>query len=652
MLAIAWRQIANDLFFDVKTLVRTTFSFFTRLGQERILGVPADALLHFGVAAGMYLVAARLMSRLKAALLVGCLMVAKELFDLPAKRALLRGQTLPVLTADAVWDLVAGALGLAVGFGIAQALGERWKAPKEPALPELPLRKAREQTRAERVLMWVAVAVCVAIFLGFELAGIFGARAGLFWLVHIGGLAAVWGLAATWGPAAALVVVVPAMPYANWVQRQIARDLLDVSITMVLGLAVYVLADQLRRRLPRQPFRFVDWAVVFYAVYCTAVVTLNCFRFGWTERRAFWLLTPVTSAAVYLLARQLLDTERRVRAASGALAATLCITGVVAVIEFAVSPIRLEYTPGVVFYVAPGLAVHLSYMWPFVFAVALNTRGWLRVVAWAGTLLGIPAMLLTFNRSGWAAAGIAGGVAVVLAMFRRDRVLGAAGLVTAILLAALAVSVIREASVNPGFRSRATQEVASIVSPDSYKRARARHLDVGGRIIARHPLLGRTGGEVDPLSHTLAINYGIPGAVLVGLVMLAAVAASWCATFRTRRQLVYAMTAAGTVAVLGGALCGLGWSALSKPPEQPFVWYMLALVPASVAALRGSPASNAPLTETPAPKPVRSERTVPRTNSKWMARAAKKSVSSRMVMLAVFMICIGMVVVLLWLMFW
>lgn len=648
---MAYNELTNSLLHDAREVARSAVHVLNGLSQQRALGVPLDRVLHFGVAAGLFLVAVRFLSRTKAILLVLGVIALKELIDVPAKIAFLQGHVgAPELTADTAWDAIAGLSGLGVGVMLAALLGTKWAARNQTLLRLAPF---SEQTAlsatTSRMLLTALVVSLTALFLAFQVSGILRGLGPPRWLPHVVTAALVWASSRLFGPANVLLVALPLAQYANWVQRQFASDVLDVSSTVLLALAVRQSAHALYR--PTRPLRVArwEWAVSTVAVFCAVVVLFNCFRLGWTPRRMTWLTTPTVGAIACILTGRLLANAKLVRRALMALAAVLAATCVIGAIEFLSMPLRLEDTPGVVYFDAPGLGAYLSYTWPFVFGIALIGGVRPRWLFWIVSLVAVPMIAIVFVRSCWVACMAAGTLAVIFALVRRDWALGTAALLASGLAAAFLFATLRQTQQTAELKSKPGREFVSIFAPGGYQHARRDVLGRANEIIRAHPWVGQTGLETHTLYQTLAINYGIPGAVLLMGTLVGLCAANLVHAKLSGRRLCYAAAAGALAALAGAILMGIGWSPFSKAPEQLFGWYMLGLAVAArlVFAADDDDEPTKTTAKPPNEVPVGTRQgTVPRKPGAPGARLPE-----RFVLLAIALAAFGTAALLLWLMF-
>jgi len=634
---------------DAKELLREIIALFEWISAYRLLDVPMDRVLHFLVAAALFLIVVRFMARWKALLVTLIPMLLKEAVDIPAKlRFLQEGQPLDI-TMDSVWDMVAGLAGLGVGLLVATALGDRWRAWAPKARGQLlpALHEAEAHRGAPRVAFGALFGISVAIVVGFQVVPLVTGTSYVFWVPHVIAVGAVVAASAVFGTANTLLFLVPALPFANWIHRSVSNDRLNVVNTLILTLLCCEILRRLKDRRRSVRFGKADWLVLVYSVYACVIVVVNCFRLGWSLERAYWLIPPFTGLAVYLLARNLLTDDRILRRALLVFAAAVLLVCGIGIVEFlTVRPMKLEAIPGALFGEAPLFSVYLALVWPFVAALALSFRARPRVVYWLCTVAGAVAVVLVFVRSCWAAAGCALVLLVVLFLLRRDWALG---LGVALAVAAgggmLAWSA-RQVMANPKseFKSRLVAEVCSVLEPDSYRTYRGSVVDRAEEILAASPLLGSTGQSAHTLHHAHAISYGIPGTVLAATAILAVLAYGWLGVLRSRDALVFAVAAGATAVFLAAILEGLGWSTLRRSSMQPLLWYMLGLVPASLGAA-WSRAVDAPAPVRPT---VPGQAPAPR--AAHVGYAPGRSDPRRWVMLAVAIASIVVIVVLLWLM--
>ncbi|MFO7899907.1 MAG: hypothetical protein R6V58_12715 [Planctomycetota bacterium] len=606
---------------DLKTLARGLLVFFTALDRYQVLGLPLDRVLHVLVAAGVFLVAARLLRRRAAALITLGLILAKEAFDVPAKLKLLRGVHPPTVTTDSMWDAAAGLLGLAVAFGLVTLLGDRWRTTprreRRDPLPPLPL------LELPRPVFYPAAAltalVCLGTVAAFELHAVGRGVGSLAWVPHLVVAVCTVALCRWAGPGGALVAVVAVLPLVNVVHRAYFADPLNAGSTAILILVCCTAVRAVLRRRSALYVRGADWAVALFALVACAVVLANGLRLGWTfERalpsgevveklRAYWLIPPLTGLGIYLAARNALTTRKALVRALAAFAASFGLIAAIGIVEFFTRPYRPEVIPGALFGEAPALGVYLSLCTPLF--VVLAVRGgvrprWLFAVA---ATLGLVCVVLTFNRSAWAATGVATGVVVLLVLWRRDWVLGlacAAAAGCALWAVAWSVRYTFERSERP-YRTRVVRDAASVFLPGEYDRSRARVVRPAEQELSRSPLLGATGTSAHTLHHSLALSYGIPGAILLAGAVAAVLAGGWAGAWRSRKPLAVTVVVGATGCVLAAALNGMGWSTLRRSSMQPFFWFILGLVPAALCAVR-EPA------RPPAPPPRRRRRPLSR----------------------------------------
>jgi len=634
---------------DAKELLREIIALFRWIRTYHLLGVPMDRVLHFLVAAALFLIVVRFMARWKALLLTLVPMLLKEAIDVPAKlRFLQEGRPLDI-TMDSVWDMVAGLVGLGAGLLAASALGDRWRARAADVRRPLPttLHEADPGRGVPRAASGALFGIALAIVVGFQVVPLAAGTSYVFWVPHVIAAGAVVAASAAFGTANTLLFLVPALPFASWLHRSVSNDRLNVVNTLILTLLCCEIFRRLKQRARSARFKTADWLVLVYSVYACVIVVVNCFRLGWSLARVYWLVPPFTGLAVYLLARDLLADDRILRRALLVFTAAALLVCGVGIAEFMVRPMKLDVVPGALFGEAPMFSVYLALVWPFVLALALSSGARPRVVYWLCTVAGGAAVVLVFVRSCWAAAGCALLLLVVLFLLRRDWALG---LGAALALAAgggiLAWSA-RQVMANPKveFKSRLVTEVSSMLEPGSYRRYRGAVVDRADKILAASPLLGRTGTSAHTLHHAHALSYGIPGTVLAVVAILAVLAHGWWGVFRSRDLLVFAVVAGATAVFLAAVLEGLGWSSLRRSSMQPLLWYILGLVPASLGAAWSrcveapAPAGPSATAEAPAPPPAH------------VGHVRGRGDSQRRVMLVVAVAALLAIAVLLWLMF-
>ena len=641
-LALSFRRELGNLVHDAKPIIRATITFFTSLGEERVLGIPVDCLLHFLVAAVIFLVATRFTARWKAAVLTLLAIVLKEALDVPAKLKLFREWRAAQITVDSVWDTASGLLGLGLGFLLASALGDLWRArparTEGRALP--PLEKHELSWPLFATVSIVLLALSALIVIGFEVAGAVAGRP-LLWLPHLIGASLVLGACIRFGSAPVLLVLIPALPFLNWLHRNVATDKLNVGSTLILTLLCWEIVRRLRTRRPGAFLAGADWAVIVYSAYACCIVAVNAFRLGWTVDRVYWLIPVVTGLAVYSLARNLLTDRRLLGWAVIALTAAFGVTAVIGIIEFQVRPLAPSVVPGAFFGGAPQFSVYLSLLWPLVVALALSWQMRPRTLYWACAAAALIPMVLVRNRSCWVAAGVALTVLVVLFLLRRDWALGlSAAIAMAMSFGVLAWSM-RHVMADPKtkFKSPLVVRVTSLFAGDAYERSRGRVVDAADEVFRASPLLGNTGPSAHTLHQAHAINYGVLGTVLALAAVLSVLACGWGAVWRGRSPLVFATTAGASACVLAAVIHGMGWSTLVRSSMQPLLWYILGLVPAAARAARETPGTPAPV---PAP-----ERSVPPP-----ARAPRQPLDQRrLILLAIMIGALAAMIGLLWMMF-
>jgi len=98
-----------DFLIEVARWVRRTLY---EISGARILGIDVDIVLHFGLGALIFAWAERRMGARRAALLLGALILAKEVADLFLKSSIqyIRRPTVPIVL-DIVTDIATGVLG-------------------------------------------------------------------------------------------------------------------------------------------------------------------------------------------------------------------------------------------------------------------------------------------------------------------------------------------------------------------------------------------------------------------------------------------------------------------------------------------------------------------------------------------------------------
>jgi len=355
--------------YDIKALLRAVVALFSSFKELHVLGVPLDWIVHFAIAALVFLLAARFIARWKAAIVVLALIAAKEIIDIPVKMNLIRQPETMTVTLDTVWDVAFGLLGLGAAFALAHVLGERWRAaaPASDIEPLPPPEQTELSPRISRVTLLAAAGAAAALVIGFELAGFSVPRPALFWAPHV--IAAALALVAYLflGPATGLMILMPVLPFADWAQRYLANDKVHVSTTLILTLLSCHAVGRIRRGR-RVRISLPDWLVAAYAAYACVIVLVNCFRLGWTIGRVYWLIPPVIGAAAYFLGKSLLADAARLRRALTFLAAGFLAVTVIAVAEFILKPLNLEHVPGSAYGSAPSLSPYLSLVWPFLLA--------------------------------------------------------------------------------------------------------------------------------------------------------------------------------------------------------------------------------------------------------------------------------------------
>jgi len=572
------------LLYDAKWLLRGITAFLSKFNRYHL-----DGIVHFFFAAGIFLLAARFVKRWKAVVLTLLLIALKEVVDVPVKLKLIRQQEAMTVTADTIWDVAAGLLGLLAAFGLVWMLGERWRARPPVSRPlQLPAGKPAECSRA---LSWIVliglIAAGAAVVGGFEVAGLFLERPLMFWASHVVAIGLAVALYALLGPGLALAAIVPMLPFLDWAQRMLAYDKLHMSSTLLIALAVCH-AVRLLKTERRVRLGWPGRLVALYSAYACVIVLINCFRLGWTIERAYYVVPPVVGFAAFFVAADALRRSERIKWALGAWAVGFLAVTLIAVLEFFVKPLRLEHVPGSVYGQAPALSPYLTLVWPFLLAPALikGVRG--RPLYWAAGVVGLVTIGLVYVRAGWVAAAVALCLLIVLAAFRRDWALGVGAALAIIISIGTLVGGVRatdQVGLGPP-QSKYVREAASILWPKAYGRARGGAASAGATLVRRSPWLGETGRTVNTLHHAHAITYGVPGTVLAALAILSVLAGGWVMAFRTRRRLPYMLAAGATAAVVAVLLHGLAWSAFIGTSLQPFLWYVLGIVAAGSAAAR------------------------------------------------------------------
>ncbi len=591
-MALSFHSEIDCVWHDTKVVLRPILNLFNSLKDYRIAGLPADRLIHFALAAALFLIAVRLMARWKAALVTLAAILLKEIVDVPLKLGLLRPAEPMVITIDTVWDVAAGALGLGAAVLLAAMLGSRWRArpPKTRAAPLPELRPAELPPIVRGVMFGAILAISAAVFVGFELAGFVSGRGYLSLLPHVIGAAAVVACCAFFGTAHTLLVLIPVLPFAKWIQVHTADDALSLVNTLILALACCDVVRRLKSKRRRLFFQRADWLVVIYAAYACAIVMLNCFRLGWTLSRTYWLVPPVVGLAVYFLARDLLCDLRLIRRALVLLGVVFLLLASAGVVEFGVRPFRPEVVPGSVFGSAPVFSVYLSLIWPFLLSLCLSGGARPRLLFCLCAAVGLATIGLVCVRACWVASACALALLLVIFLLRRDWVLCVASVAGIAFAVAMLTWSIRQAEAKGGeqgpFKSHFVREAVSAFDPRSYQKARARTLYRSGKIITASPFLGQTGKTPHTLHHAHAINYGIPGTALAVVAVLGILACGWAGAMRTREPLVFGVAVGATAGVLAAILQGMAWPTLAGSSMQPFLWYTLGLVSASVCAVR------------------------------------------------------------------
>jgi len=597
MTTININRFAQELLQDVRSLAGSTIRVLNSLQEKTALGIPLDKLVHCLVAAWVVLVASRFVSLKKAVFLAVVIALLKELFDIPAKLVIIREKSIPQITSDSIGDLFFGILGILLACGIITLLGEKWKAQK-PELQSIPsLRQIRLSQRKSIVLQNSMLLASGGVFLTFLASGLMTGYGVPMLVIHALAFVAIYCACGRWGGANVLIWVVPLTPFANWIHRRFSRDMLGVNITMILAIMTYELIKGIRTKRKKFIFQASDTLVLAYVACVAFVVILSFFRLGWTERRMFELLAPTTGLVIVFLTNNLVKTTKHVQRAILALVSGFILLCAIGIIEFFSNPIKLEHIPGTVFYDAPGFSIYLSLIWPWVFSLALLARLPMRPLYIIGCFLGITAIALVFVRSAWAGSMIAGLLVLVLTLWKRDWSLGVSAIIT-IIVSGLILTYALDARTNSGkttFHSRLTREAISIIRPDAYEHARRSVLDNANRIIQQSPMLGSTGLSAHTLFQAQAISYGIPVAILGLLAVVGLLVNNWVLTIRCRDSTVFALTVGVTGTLVSGLAVGVGWSPLSKPIFQTFLWYLLALVaPAAIAFSKLYPEPEAP----------------------------------------------------------
>ena len=576
-----------DIFLhDAKLIVRGVASFIAQFKTYRVAGIPADWILHAMVAAGVFLLAIRFLSRRKATILTLGLIVFKEVLDVPVKLVLI--QKLPmVVTADTTLDVIAGLVGLVAAFLLTRKLGDRWSAAQPSSrveqLPEQPHEDL--PPLASRIALACGLAAALAIMIVFGIGG--------HLLPHLVAAALAVGMYFFLGPATALLCLMPALPFADWLHRSVVSDRLHVSTTPILTLLACEAIRRLRRGR-RIRVGWPGWIVAAYAAFACAIVIINCLRLGWTLDRLYWLIPPVTGVAVYFLAGDLLADPARLRKALTVLAVTFLVITVIAVIEFALAerPIeRREVIPGSVYGTATALSPYLTLVWPFLLALALSAGAAARrTICWPAVAMGAIVIGLVFVRAGWGAAAAAVMLIAIIRAFRRDWALGTAALL-AISISVTALAWGFHQSVRIGKpKLHFARELASINIP-SYLASRGKEIDAGVRVIKGSPILGETGWIDDahlvnclPAAH--AVTYGLPAAALAILSVLSILVWGWAGALRSGNRLLLGVMTGASAGIVAAAVHGLAWSTFLGTSQQPFIWYTLGLVAAAVRAAR------------------------------------------------------------------
>ncbi len=573
-----------DMFLhDAKLIVRGIAGFIAQFKTYRIAGIPADWIMHVLVAAGVFMLAARFTSRRKATILTLGLIVFKEVLDVPVKLVLI--QKLPMtVTADTALDVVAGLVGLAAAFLFARKLGDRWRAAEPPHCVEPLPRRPQEDIPAlpSRIALACGLAAAVGIMIVFGIGG--------HLLPHLVAVVLAAGMYFFLGPATALLFLMPALPFADWLHRRVVSDRFHVSTTLILTL----LACEAIRRLRRGRRIRIDWPgriVAVYAACACTVVIINCFRLGWGLDRLYLLIPPVTGLAVYFLAGDFLANPARLRKAVTVLAVSFLVITVIAVIEFFANPIKLKVTPGSVYDTASVLSPYLTLIWPFLLALALSAGAVARrSICWPAVVTGAVVIGLVSIRAGWGAAVAAVALIAAIRAFRRDWTLGVAAVLTiAISITALGWGLYHSVRIGKP-KLHFVGEVGSI-NIGGYLASRGKEIDIGVRLIKGSPILGET-GWIDnahlvnclPVAH--AVTYGLPTFALAAVSILSILAWGWAGALRSRDRLLLGVMTGASAGIVAAAVHGLAWSTFLGTSLQPFVWYTLGVVAAAVRAAR------------------------------------------------------------------
>ena len=616
-LASELRLVAHDLF----TILRPISRLFTSLDDYSFLAIRLDHWLHLATSILLVVVLARIISRRNAVLVALAIMVLKEAIDIPAKLRFLTELRPIQIHIDSAWDFAFGLLGIGAGLLLLILLGPRWRTRPVPAhaihpgaagIPACPPAHIHTTTplslpgrgQGEGCVVnpvhpgGADIPACpaapiyavlflgpVALFAGFLLAGGLSKPEQIIWLAPL--LAAALTVLACWklGPANALLLAMPLLPLANWLQNRLAPFRFNAGSAILVALLAWEAIRRLRTRERRLPVDRSDALLAIYAALASLIVLVNCFRLGWTSERSYWLIPLVTGLAAYFLAKDLLADPRLLRRAIALLAASFGLIAIIGIVEFLASPLRLEEIPGSVFEGAPHFSVYLALLWPFLLALALSgIRP--RALFWPCVALGAAAIVLVFVRSCWAAACAAALLLLVIRLLRRDWLFGlacAGGMAAVLILLAWSVRTVSAQEHTP-FRSRLVREAASILAPGSYERARSGVIEAAQSTIDASPILGTTGRSAHTLHQAFLINYGIPAAILAALAILVILGYGWVRAARAGDPIAFAITAGATAAVVASILEGLGWSPVVRSSLQPLLWYLLGLVPASIAA--------------------------------------------------------------------
>ncbi len=612
---------------DLRVLARALLAFFSSFSHRQLMGIPLDLVAHFLVGAAVFLVAARFYRRWVAWLLTFGLLGLKEAFDTPAKLKVLRGARPVTVTMDSLFDLAAGVAGLFVAYGVVRLLGERWRAKRGDETPR-PLPPCSLQELSSSTFYptaGLAALLCLAVLAAFRLHAIGRVSGPVPSVVpHLVAALAVLVLWRFLGSGGAVVAIIAALPFLNVLHRRIVADPLNAGNTAFLTLMCCVLIAALARRRRVLRLRGADWAVILFAATACFVVLANTARLGWTfdrtlpdgtviERlRIYWLVPPLTGAGIYLIVRNGLANRRALEWALVAFAASFALVAGIGLVEFFVLPYRPKIVPGSMFGAAPALGVFLSLCLPLFLALFVGGGVRLRPLFGIAAILGLACVALTLSRSAWVATGAATAIVVLAVLWRRDWALGLAGTAAAafVLWAAIwSFQYVWEQHERP-FRTHAIRGAASLVRSGVYEQSRGRVLEPARETLGRSPVLGETGRSAHSLHHSLALSYGIPGAALAAIAVLAVLAYGWAGALqsgsRFATSIVYGATGSSVAAVLNG----MGWSVLRRSSVQPFFWFILALVPAALCALRdqstsatfGQVASRKPPTEPTRPK--------------------------------------------------